>query len=502
MKILSHAIESELKTVAESPHQIDVLIIGSGTAGITTAIELAKSGLGLRIVVLEAGPLTVLEHMGSSPLCVNQEIVPKILNQVIFSTSWITEQEYLQKEDKTLLPHNNVGFSVVGGRTIFWAGLAPRFIPSDFKDWPFSYEEFLPYYHQAENLMRTSPRLPEAPVFFQSKGQKNLISRLRRKGFYASEASLAVDTTTTLNGNIPRGFDSSIGRLLRSGYLVKFGDQVGISLVAEAEAVFLEKKGEQVEAVHVMDRRHELQYVLAPKHVVLAGGGLQSVRLAMVSEVDNKPDILGRYINDHIFIQGLFRIRGEKEVDPLYIFIPSTAEQQFQYQIQGPFHETWYNPNFATVWLDWQKGGRYLLFYCFGIGSMEKNNRLVLNKRADSSFGLLSNYSVIYDRSPQDIALIKQMHQATDEVASALGADIIKYELNPPGSALHEIGGLRMGKNPQTSILDPSGQFWRVRNLSVADSSAWPSQGAANSYLSITAWSLKHAEDLIKRLKQ
>jgi choline dehydrogenase-like flavoprotein len=68
---------------------------------------------------------------------------------------------------------------------------------------------------------------------------------------------------------------------------------------------------------------------------------------------------------------------------------------------------------------------------------------------------------------------------------------------NPPGSALHEIGGLRMGKDPSTSVTDPNGRFWRYQNLYCADSSTWRNQGAANPYLTITACSLRLARKIV-----
>jgi choline dehydrogenase-like flavoprotein len=83
-------------------------------------------------------------------------------------------------------------------------------------------------------------------------------------------------------------------------------------------------------------------------------------------------------------------------------------------------------------------------------------------------------------------------------IAEALDADVVRVKENPPGSALHEIGGLRMGTDPDTSITDPDGRFWRYKNLYCHDSSTWRSQGAANPYLTITACSLRLARKLIE----
>ena len=86
------------------------------------------------------------------------------------------------------------------------------------------------------------------------------------------------------------------------------------------------------------------------------------------------------------------------------------------------------------------------------------------------------------------------------KVADALDAELVRTQVNPLGAALHEIGGLRMSAEPGTGVTDTHGMFWKLPNLSVADSAAWPSQGSANSYLTITAWSLRHAEGVYARL--
>jgi choline dehydrogenase-like flavoprotein len=149
------------------------------------------------------------------------------------------------------------------------------------------------------------------------------------------------------------------------------------------------------------------------------------------------------------------------------------------------------------VWLEHHEEGTNILFYCFGIGSVEKNNRVVLLDGGNCARGGKSDYCVIYDHSEKDKQLIKTMIDGMPKVAKALGAEVVRVKENPPGSALHEIGGLRMGKDPATSVTDPNGRFWRYQNLYVADSSTWRNQGAANPYLTITACSLRLARKIV-----
>ena len=88
------------------------------------------------------------------------------------------------------------------------------------------------------------------------------------------------------------------------------------------------------------------------------------------------------------------------------------------------------------------------------------------------------------------------MAEFTANVAAALGAKMVRTEENAAGSALHEYGGLRMGRDAASSVTDPDGRFWRVGNLSCVDAAIWPHQGSANSYLTITAIALRNASRL------
>ncbi len=81
-----------------------------------------------------------------------------------------------------------------------------------------------------------------------------------------------------------------------------------------------------------------------------------------------------------------------------------------------------------------------------------------------------------------------------------MGGRVVRTEENAAGSALHEFGGLRMGRDPETSVTDPDGRFWRIGNLSGADAALWPHQGSANSYLTITAVALRNAVRLAETI--
>ena len=93
-------------------------------------------------------------------------------------------------------------------------------------------------------------------------------------------------------------------------------------------------------------------------------------------------------------------------------------------------------------------------------------------------------------------AVLNLTDNARARVAELMGGQVQKIQVNAPGSALHEVGGLRMGATPDDGVTDPTGRFWNIRNLSAHDSSIWRGQGTANSYLTITAVALRCSEHL------
>lgn len=468
MQSLSSVLATDLFSISKATSGIDVLIVGSGTAGVTSAIELASKGLS--VVILEAGPFALTSHVGSTPFRSRSDLTPQIHNLVRYRTAW-TDREHFNED--VAPPLNNDAWSAVGGRTLFWGGCTPRFSEWDFSDWPVKFDEFEPYYEHAEDLMHVSGNSAERPPFFRGEAQKGFLDSLTRVGIEAEHAALGVDTQKQRNGYVPRGFDCAADRLIRSGFLSREVARGRITLVPNTVAERVDHDGREVTGLIAKSTEDDRRYRLAAQHYTFAGGAIQSTRLALASGLKDLHPHVGTHVCDHQFIQGLFKLR-EPLNDPIYAFIPPTKERPYHIQIQGPFNETWYTPYHATVWLDCDPKGKYLLAYCFGVGEASEANEVKLTNGLSDGPGDLGKYAIVADRSESDTLVLAQMDTFLPQVADAINADLIRTQVNPLGAALHEIGGLRM--------------------------SAEPEAGVTNSYLTITAWSLRHAEGVIARL--
>ena len=105
----------------------------------------------------------------------------------------------------------------------------------------------------------------------------------------------------------------------------------------------------------------------------------------------------------------------------------------------------------------------------------------MLRDVSDPTCGGMQSLRVIYDRSAEDEKRLAAMQESAGQAAAVLGARLGSPLVHPPGVALHhEIGGLRMSDDARSGVTDTCGQFWQVQNLSAADASVFPSQGAAN----------------------
>ena len=212
MHPLAPILLSDARAIADAA--VDCLVIGSGTSGVTTAIELAERGL--RVAILEAGPLVLTEHVGSGPFANREDIVPQIHDLVRFGTLWTSEKDLPAAQARTAKTNNNA-WSIVGGRTVFWGGCTPRFRDEDFADWPYDADEMRSWYVRAEQLIGMSGGDGDnaAPPFMTHAAQERLLARLTSSGIPATHAPLCIDTRAVHGGRMSLGFDSSVSRLLR-----------------------------------------------------------------------------------------------------------------------------------------------------------------------------------------------------------------------------------------------------------------------------------------------
>ncbi|MDF1827700.1 MAG: GMC oxidoreductase [Legionellaceae bacterium] len=380
-------------------------------------------------------------------------------------------------------------WETVGGRTLFWGGLATRFIPNDFSDWDLSYEDILPYYLEAEQLIHVKSLI-------QSGTQTQLIAALQSQGFAATEAPIALDSGDGKTDSMFR-FDSSIARLTKSGLLEPVHATQGISLIYNAKVVSLTQSSGKVTSIHIRSKNTEPAFManVGNSHVILACGALQSNILMQNSNIHIHNKIFSRYMSDHLFFQAIIRLK--QPIDgACYLFIPSDSTNKFQFQIKGPYQKMSFNPLFhssVSSWTDWKSTGKYLLLYCFGKRDAIFENKM--NKRNGHS----NIDTITCHYTQQDYQRCTKISDKINDIAHALHGRVEELKTYGPGQSLHDMGGLRMASSLASGATDSYGNVYGIENVSIVDASIWPTQGAASPYLTITALALRLADYLLKR---
>jgi choline dehydrogenase-like flavoprotein len=100
--------------------------------------------------------------------------------------------------------------------------------------------------------------------------------------------------------------------------------------------------------------------------------------------------------------------------------------------------------------------------------------------------------------------MIKDFMEQYTEMFEKAGFTDIKTSdsKQAPGLDIHEMGGVRMGKDPKTSLLNGWNQLHACPNVFVTDGACMTSTSTQNpslTYMAITARAANHAVDLRKK---
>ena len=101
------------------------------------------------------------------------------------------------------------------------------------------------------------------------------------------------------------------------------------------------------------------------------------------------------------------------------------------------------------------------------------------------------------------------MQQTFKDIIEAMGGKVMgQVQLDPEkaimagGTIIHEVGTVRMGDDPQTSVLNKYCQAHQVKNLFVADAAPFVSNADKNPTHTIVALAWRTAEFLAEELRK
>ena len=148
-------------------------------------------------------------------------------------------------------------------------------------------------------------------------------------------------------------------------------------------------------------------------------------------------------------------------------------------------------------------GPWYVGSQCMGETIPKESNHVALDPDKKDEWGMpLLKISVDYDDN--DEKMVKDFIEQSTEMFTKAGFTEINASdsKQAPGLDIHEMGGVRMGHDPKTSLLNAWHQLHACKNVFVSDGACMTSTSTQNpslTYMALTARATNHAVELLKK---
>ena len=515
----------------------DVIIIGTGAGGGTVAHRLAQAGK--RILILERGQFLPQEKENWQPQPVYQQ------------QRYYTDEIWIDKDGQEFSPMTCYW---VGGNTKVYGAALIRMRARDFEAvehkhglspaWPLSYEDFEPYYTQAEALYNvhgqrgddpTEPPAadpyPHPPIGHEPRMQA-ISEAIRQQGYYPFNLPLAIKLNPV---------DHTLSQCIRcdtcDGYpcLLHAKGDADVNCVRPVRSrphVTLQT-GATVTRLHTSDSGREITRVEAEVGgqtryysgdlVVVACGAINSAALLLRSANDahanglgNSSDQVGRnFMKQNM--SALVALNDQPNPDRYQKTIAVNdfywGEPDFPYPM-GMVQNT------GNVKAEMMPAEAPTLLAPY-VKLLPHQEREILARHATGWWLQTedlpdpknrvrwANGKLHLDYTPNNTEAAERLVHRWTAVLKAIDRStkhLVPFGLYPryqfPLQAVaHQGGTCRFGTDPRTSVLDLNCRSHDIDNLYVVDGSFFPSQFGVNPTLTIIANALRVADHLQQRLQ-
>ncbi len=453
----------------------------------------------------------------------------------------------------------------VGGKSLMWARGTQRWSQYDFEgpardgfavEWPINYADIAPWYSYVEKFAGISgnkdglPQLPDGeflPPHEQSCVEKHFTKEMAKH--YNGTRPIIIGRCAHLTAPQPIHFQqgrakcqqrdlcqrgcpyggyfssnsSTIPWAMRSGKLTMKTDSVVHSIIYD------EQKGKAT-GVRVIDA-HTKQMTEYYARVIFLNAATLNTNLILLNSTSNRfqngfgndNGLLGKYIAFHNFrttisgeyegfldttTEGIrpngsyiprFRNVFKQETDFLRGYAAGFSASRMTYRDTSGIGEDLKESLNQTRYGNWRVGSHMM-----GETIPKESNYVALDKNLVDPWGIPQlKVSVAYDDN--DEKMIKDFHEQLTEMYTKAGFKNIKTHDKPdkaPGLDIHEMGGVRMGKDPKTSMLNKWNQFHNCKNVFVTDGACMTSNSTQNPSLTFMAITARAADYAVKEFKK
>ncbi|MEW6306322.1 MAG: GMC family oxidoreductase [Verrucomicrobiota bacterium] len=505
----------------------DVVVVGAGACGSLVAKELAERGFS--VVVLEAGK----RFDPAQDLPNTEANGAKIL--------WNEPRVYTGKH--AIIPKAGIG---VGGGTLVWLGVMPRFHPNDFKtystegvgaDWPIGYDELRPHYAKVEREFGVAgecgPFAPEAYQLPMPPHRLNwhaqvLARGARQLGAQPFAPPIAINSVAydgrpacVYCGWCGSGCPTGAKATALDTYLAR-AEKRGARVLSE---VFVRRvnydaaKG-RVTGVTYLDaglRENQLNARL----VILAAHALETPRLLLLSANATFPDGLanssgcvGRYFMSHptwqvfgtfdqpvnafkgiqmgqVMVQDYYRPEARNGYARGFILVSYMMTPITYANLSGTFYGAEYK-RFLHEY------AHTAAWWAHAEGLPHEQNTITLDPELQDARGL-PVARVTYKWGDNDLRVAAAARDKAAEMMAASGARKVRIGLN---YGAHAMGSCRMGRDSKTSVVNEFCQSHDIPNLFICDTSVFVTGSGVNPTLTgmaIASRAVEHIADSARR---
>ena len=522
--------------MADSSHY-DVIIIGSGAGGGTLAYALA--GSGKRILILERGDYVPREAQNWNTHEVNK------------LGRYNTKDVWRDTKGAPLHPHTNY---CVGGNTKFYGAALFRLRREDFgalrhhggvsPEWPVGYDDFEPYYTEAEALYHVhgtrgvDPTEPAAsapyahpPVSHEPRMQQ-LSDDFARQGLSPFHTPLGIRLDernartsacircATCDGH-PCLVNAKADAQLCGVDLALLHPNV--TLLTGAHVSRLETWPSGREVRHVVVERDGETTRLAADLVVVAAGAINTAALLLRSHSDahatglaNASDVVGRHYMGHInsVLMSISKcpnptvFQKTLSINDYYFGAADFPYPMGHISFVGKLDAATLAagaPAIAPKWTLDLMATHSLDFWLTSEDLPDPDNRVTLDRDGN----IVLAYTPNNEEGHRRLRARLEHHMKQQAPCSIHGREcneglfarsLFLGQRIPLAGVAHQNGTVRFGHDRTTSALDVNCKAHDVDNLYVVDGSFFPSSGAVNPALTIMANALRVGDHLLDRL--
>ncbi|EGI55359.1 GMC oxidoreductase family protein [Sphingomonas sp. S17] len=449
----------------------------------------------------------------------------------------------------------------LGGRSLTWGRQCYRWSDYDFDanrrdghgtDWPIRYADLAPWYDKVEEFIGVAgmaeglPQLPDGR--FQPPMALNAVEQHTREviGRQWPGRRLTIGRNANLTEAKPdqgraacqyrsicaRGCSYGAYFSTQSSTLPAAQKTGNLTLVTDAvvEAVEQDPATGRATGVRFINTKDGTRQRAYARIVFLNAGSFNSVGVLLRSANEANPHglanssgVLGTHIMDHAqSVAGIAIMPGFESHTyfgnrPTGVVIPRFRNldtidgkghtRGFSYQ-GGAFRAAWTGGKRAAgVGKDYKDSLRdpgmwRMVLVAFADSMPRASNRITLDPAVKDATGLAALRINFAHGAQEHAALADAKTEAAAMLTAAGGHVIMGMDTpNPGGSAIHEMGGARMGHDPRTSVLNKWSQAHDVPNLFVTDGAQMSSSACQNpslTYMALTARACANAVSMLK----